>query len=414
MVGVAGEVVPVGREEETASRIGHVARRCQPERLLRQVGGPGRRAARVSRLRCVLEDRGGRAIRLGRREREVASPFLDGRSGLGKPRVQTVPARRRQAYGDRRSQQRMGESDPLPVQLEDACRDALCQPRLVTGADHRLHERDRRLGERCDRGGDLERVGSDAVQTHAQELVEAGRNREILSGCERAAAALERGRKLEREERVAARGLPELDQHRPRERRVEAVVQELVRRAEAQAADTNRSQPVVGDRAANPLGNVVAHREQGGDLLVVEACDRIPKCRERGRVQPLDVVDREAESAVGGEQAQRAEERSGHRAGVGGELRLAQQQSGLERPSLDRRQLGQDLGCDLAEDVRQRQEREPRLRLRGPRRQDTKSAGVSVLDPGEPQCRLADPGLAGDHGDRWQLLGRVDEIEECC
>ena len=91
-----------------------------------------------------------------------------------------------------------------------------------------------------------------------------------------------------------------------------------MRRAEAQAADTNRSQPVLGNRAANPLGNVVAHREHGDDLLVVEACDRIPKRRERRRVQPLDVVDGEAESAVGGEQAQRAEERSGHRAGVGG------------------------------------------------------------------------------------------------
>ena len=106
-------------------------------------------------------------------------------------------------------------------------------------------------------------------------------------------------------------------------------------------------------------------------------------------------------------------ERSGHRAGIGWELRLAQQQSSLECPSLDRRQLGQDLGCDLAEDVRQRQEREPCLCLRGPRRQDPKSPGGRELDPREPQRRLADPGLAGDHGDRRQLFGRVDEIEEC-
>ncbi len=135
----------------------------------------------------------------------------------------------------------MGESEALPVHLEDACRDGLGQPGLVAGADDRLHERHRGIGERRNGGGNVESVGSDRVETRAQQLVGGGRNREILAGRERAAPTLEGGSELEREERVTARRLPELDQYRPRERRLEAIAQQLVRRAQAQAADTNRS-----------------------------------------------------------------------------------------------------------------------------------------------------------------------------
>ena len=54
-----------------------------------------------------------------------------------------------------------------------------------------------------------------------QELVEVGWNRKLLPGCKRAASALKRGCKLEREEGIAPRGLPQPDQRRPRKRRVE-------------------------------------------------------------------------------------------------------------------------------------------------------------------------------------------------
>ena len=103
-VGGAGEVVQVGGEEETALSIRRIGDRCQPQRLLSQVGGPGRSAALVCRMRGVLEDRGGRTIRIDRREGKMASPLLDRWNDLGEPRVQMPPTRRRQAHGHGRSE----------------------------------------------------------------------------------------------------------------------------------------------------------------------------------------------------------------------------------------------------------------------------------------------------------------------
>ena len=64
---------------------------------------------------------------------------------------------------------------------------------------------------------------------------------------------------------------------------------------DAQAADLDRSQPLLGHGAPKPGRHVAADRQQGGDRLVLEAGERVAKRRERRRVQPLDVVDREAE-----------------------------------------------------------------------------------------------------------------------
>ena len=113
------------------------------------------------------------------------------------------------------------------------------------------------------------------------------------------------------------RGLPESDQRRPRERRVEAGAQQLVGRAEAQAADVDRSQSLLAHGAAKPGRHVAADRQQGGDRLTFQAGERVPKRRERRRVQPLDVVDREADGTVAGEQPQRTEEGGGDGAVIG-------------------------------------------------------------------------------------------------
>jgi hypothetical protein len=135
----------------------------------------------------------------------------------------------------------MGESEALSVGLDDVCCEGLGQPGLVTVADDVLHEGDRRIGERCNGGGDVESLGSKRVEAHVQQLVERGRDGEILAGLERTASALEGGSELEGEERITPRRRPELDQHRARERRVEAIAQQLVRRAKTQAPDTDCS-----------------------------------------------------------------------------------------------------------------------------------------------------------------------------
>ena len=98
------------------------------------------RRARVPRER-VLEDRGGRTIRIDGREGKMASPLLD-RSARA-PRAVRADARRRDGA------KRTATADPSSgwvnlrrsrSDLDDACREGLGQPGLVTGADDGLHK----------------------------------------------------------------------------------------------------------------------------------------------------------------------------------------------------------------------------------------------------------------------------------
>ena len=79
--------------------------------------------------------------------------------------------------------------------------------------------------------------------------------------------------------------------------------------------------------------------------FTLQAGERVAERRARSRVQPLDVVDREAEGTLTGQLSQGCEEGGGHGAVVGVDLRLAQQQRGFESPPLDRRQLGDDMAA---------------------------------------------------------------------
>ena len=114
-------------------------------------------------------------------------------------------------------------------------------------------------------------------------------------------------------------------------------------------ATVDRLEPVLGQGAAKPLRHVAADRQQGDDRLTIQAGERVAERRTRCRIQPLDVVDREAEGTVTGEPSQGFEEGGGHGTVVGVDLGLTEQQRGFESPPLDRRQLGDDIGGDIAE-----------------------------------------------------------------
>ncbi len=174
---------------------------------------------------------------------------------------------------------------------------------------------------------------------------------------------MKRGCKLEREEGIATRGLPEPDQGRPGKPRVEASAQQLVDRTEAQPADVNRSQSPLGHGAAKPRRYVAANRDQGRDLLTIQTSERVAKRRKRRCVDPLDVVDRQTDGTVRGEDSQRSQKGRGHRPLIGMDLRLAEQQRRFERAPLDRRQLRKNLARGIAEKIGQPREREVRLGL---------------------------------------------------
>ena len=125
-----------------------------------------------------------------------------------------------------------------------------------------------------------------------------------------------RSRELEREEGVAPARLPDPDQTRPGERRTETGAHQLVERADAQARRLRALQSVRGHGAAQPVRYVAANGEQSGDTLGVEACEREADGRQRCRIQPLQVVDRETERAILDERADRREKGGGNRAVV--------------------------------------------------------------------------------------------------
>jgi hypothetical protein len=142
-------------------------------------------------------------------------------------------------------------------------------------------------------------------------------------------------------------------------------MEQLVDSADAQAVNVDRPESLLGHRAANPGRHVAAGRQQGRDQFTIQASVRETNRRKRRCVQPLHVVDCQAEWIVAGEQPQGSQEGSGDRALIGVELGIAKQQRRLERPRLDRRQLGQKVAGGIAEEVGQPREREAGLGLRG-------------------------------------------------
>ena len=114
-------------------------------------------------------------------------------------------------------------------------------PLVEASAQCSLHESQRRIGERRDRARDLERRRPERGEARMEQLVEIGGDRKLLAGSKRSTASLQRGGKLQREERVATRCLPESDQRRTRELHVEPCAKQLVGRAQAQADDVDRS-----------------------------------------------------------------------------------------------------------------------------------------------------------------------------
>ena len=196
--------MPLGGEEEAPSSVVDLCRRREPERLVGQLGGSRRRAARVGRPRCLLEDRSDLTIRLGRRKGEVPSSFLRARNDRREPCVQRPSARRRLAGGDGRSEQRVGESHALPVQLEDPRVECLGEAEVGGLTERRFDELGRRLGNRCHHPRHLEGIRTEAVEALAQELLQVRGDRQRVAGRGRPASSLERGCELEREEGVAA------------------------------------------------------------------------------------------------------------------------------------------------------------------------------------------------------------------
>ena len=168
-------------------------------------------------------------------------------------------------------------------------------------------------------------------------------------------------------------------------------------RAEAERADSDTLDPVrvegvLDGRRLVPLSEPTRPDEQHVGLG--QPAKREPERARRGRIEPLEVVDRD-DDVLFGEQPKRVANsntkspRIHRRPGC-----ILEEQRDLERPTLRRRQCGQDVCKHLVEQVAQAGVGESALGLGRPRGEHAQPPPARGFDGGGPERRFPDPGLA--------------------
>ena len=308
----------------------------------------------------------------------------------------------------------MREAEPLPVDLEDPGLDRVGQPGLCPAAGGRLDEAHGRVGERGNDPRHLEPGSPEAIDALVDELFEV--RREI--GSSSPGPTLPPRRWSARASSRAKNGFPpEVSQMRRSVGRGKTAPTR-VRSSSCSAPTLSGPSSMRWSRSSG-----TSSRSQGGAspravrIAATGSASRRaqsePEHRQRRCVEPLDVVDREQEPVAGGELPQRAQEGERDHALVGGAtLGFRERERRFERPPLRPRQLRQHVGNDASDQVGQPDERERRFRFGRTAGEHQIAALPRRLDGGEPHRRLADPGLADEHGGRGKLSGRLEEIEE--
>ena len=185
-------------------------------------------------------------------------------------------------------------------------------------------------------------------------------------------------------------------------------------RAEAEAGDFDRLEPSLGNGASKPLRYLAWDRQQRGDRLTIEAGERVAERRDRRGIQPLDVVDRDAERTVAGE--------SSH--GCGGNTATTTRSSAStsvspssKAASRARRWIGGRSATISSAPPSRWPTQRTRSGSRLPRVERTgfgSRGSMRGLDSGLPERRLADSCFAGQNGGARKLIGGVEEPDDDC
>ena len=405
---------PVGAVEDAPAHVVDIVGRRQPDGQLGQLGCGSGCASCVHALCRLLDDGGDLAARLGsaasarcRARSSVlgatwASRAWSDRRCAGVARDQTAERSRgcvKRSRSPSTSRIRASIASPSPV---SAGRPAAASTRRTVGSASAATTR-----------ATSSPWSPEAIDALVHELFQIRGDWQLLARIHPAAPSLQRARELEGEERISRRRLPDAQERRSGKDGAEARSQQLVQRADAERAELDAAEPLIGQVPLQPERHLVASGQDRGDRLHVEAGQSEPKHRKRRCVEPLDVVDREQQLVVDGERPQGAQESECNNALLGGcAVEFRERKRGFERPPLRPWQLRQHVGDDVSDQVGQPGERERRFRLGRAAGEHQVSTRLRRPDGCEPQRGLADPGLADDHGSRGQLIGRVEEIEE--
>ena len=257
--------------------------------------------------------------------------------------------------------------------------------------------------QRKDRG----RQTTDAI---ADELFERRRKRQW--------AADGRGdlRELEREHRIAARGLVHTRHRRSRDAQAETRPNQMVEGADTQRADADlRDVLLEGMAEIEGVTRVAALRDQDPDRSVAKPSRREGEDPLRRRVEPLDVVDRYQHRRATCEDAQIRQEGARQSRGIRCLVRRRfESDHDGERPPLRLGELVRDLGESSLDQVADAAERERHLRLGTPRHQKPDARCPRDVDCAAPKSRLPDSGLTADDDSSGPDAQIEDEPLEAC
>ena len=384
-----------------------VAWRRQPERLLGELGRDSRGAAIGRQPRGVFEHARDIGVRRFRPEREVARAEERVLDDSRDPQVNLPPLLAEILVEDGR-EQRMGEANRPAVAL-DHVRDDRRVQRLRRNArplEHGLRGRAERRGER----ERLARGRREAGDPRAHELLERLGNRQRLN---RIDVRVERAGQLQREERIPARRLVDPEQCLARKDLPSRSRRRPVERADAQRPQLQPPDGVPGERLLE-RGRLRSVGEPPGEqqehVVRAQPSHREAEGSRRRGVQPLQIVDRDEQRPVFGEQLDRAANGDPDRPRIHPLTRvLLAQERDLERTAPRRRQPGQDFVEHVLEQIAEAHVREPALGLGRSRHEDAQPRRTRVVDTGPPERRLPDPRLALEHERGRHGVGPVDE-----
>ena len=122
----------IGGVDGTAQRLVPTLRRSQLTRSVEQQRRRPGRAARASMSGCILEDRRDALVRLVNRRRQLPGTCLGVAQQLCKSSMYLGPTRRIRRLVRTGREQRVGESDPLAVDLDDPRPEARYETSLAT------------------------------------------------------------------------------------------------------------------------------------------------------------------------------------------------------------------------------------------------------------------------------------------
>jgi hypothetical protein len=404
---LAGCDVRPRRRRRTAIGVPSVARRREPQRLLGELRSRDLRTVLRGLRRGLLERERELLVRPVGRAGEVARSDDGILHEVPEEAVRLLPLARREPLVERRREQRVREPHGPVHELEDVLGERVLEGAL---ADPRLGE----LGEGQARlrRDEHERVASSPVEPaepRGDELLEALGDRQWSRGVTDGVAGVERTRELEGVERVASRDLVDAEQRRPGDDPGEPPLDDPLDRTEAQRADPKALDPLLADgvlEGGRRPALAETSRPEQQDRRLGEPADREPERVGGGRVEPLDVVDRDDERALLGQRLERAANADAERTRIdrpaGGVL---DEQGDFERTPLRCRECGKRLVEHVLEEVGEPSVLEAALGLRRPRDEDARAALPRRIERRTPESGLPDPGLPLERDRRRRATG---------